>query len=62
VVQDAKHIHNKRQYNEISTQKAGTLFTTSELRELANEYGSLSDQYSRAQSGLVKEVVGIAGK
>ncbi|GAB1522271.1 MSH2 protein [Rhizoctonia solani] len=58
---DAKAIHNKRQYNEISTQKAGTLFTTSTLRELANEYGSLSDQYNRAQSGLVKEVVGIAG-
>ncbi|CAE6457674.1 unnamed protein product [Rhizoctonia solani] len=57
---DAKAIHNKRQYNEISTQKAGTLFTTSTLRELANEYGSLSDQYNRAQSGLVKEVVGIA--
>ncbi|QRV82157.1 DNA mismatch repair protein MutS [Ceratobasidium sp. AG-Ba] len=57
---DAKAIHNKRQYNEISTQKAGVLFTTPELRELANEYGSLSDQYSRAQSGLVKEVVGIA--
>ncbi|KAG9087138.1 MutS-like protein [Ceratobasidium sp. 392] len=59
---DAKAIHNKRQYNEISTQKAGTLFTTPELRELANEYGSLSDQYSRAQSGLVKEVVQIAGE
>ncbi|KAG9092397.1 MutS-like protein [Ceratobasidium sp. 370] len=58
---DAKAIHNKRQYNEISTQKAGTLFTTPELRELSNEYSSLSDQYSRAQSGLVKEVVGIAG-
>ncbi|CEL63099.1 DNA mismatch repair protein msh-2 OS=Neurospora crassa (strain ATCC 24698 / 74-OR23-1A / CBS 708,71 / DSM 1257 / FGSC 987) GN=msh-2 PE=3 SV=1 [Rhizoctonia solani AG-1 IB] len=58
---DAKAIHNKRQYNEISTQKSGTLFTTSTLRELANEYGSLSDQYNRAQSGLVKEVVGIAG-
>ncbi|CAE6337838.1 unnamed protein product [Rhizoctonia solani] len=57
---DAKSIHNKRQYNEISTQKSGTLFTTSTLRELANEYGSLSDQYNRAQSGLVKEVVGIA--
>ncbi|KAF8605730.1 DNA mismatch repair protein MSH2 [Ceratobasidium sp. AG-I] len=57
---DAKAIHNKRQYNEISTQKSGTLFTTTTLRELANEYGSLSDQYSRAQSGLVKEVVGIA--
>ncbi|KAB5589999.1 DNA mismatch repair protein msh-2 [Ceratobasidium theobromae] len=58
--QDAKAIHNKRQYNEISTQKSGTLFTTSRLRELANEYGSLSDQYTRAQSGLVKEVVAIA--
>ncbi|CAE6437850.1 unnamed protein product [Rhizoctonia solani] len=57
---DSKAIHNKRQYNEISTQKAGTLFTTSTLRELANEFGSLSDQYKRAQSGLVKEVVGIA--
>ena len=37
-------------------------FTTKDLKEAANEYQEATSAYSRAQSGLVKEVVNIAGK
>lgn len=57
---EAKAIRGQRGYTELGTQKAGTYFTTSTLKELNNEYRDLSTRYDRTQSGLAKEVVNIA--
>jgi DNA mismatch repair protein MSH2 len=59
-IQAAKAISNKKKYYELGTTKSGTFFTTSQLREHANEYKDLTDLYSRTQAGLVKEIVNIA--
>lgn len=47
-------------YKELGTVKSGLFFTTSTLRELANQYKETTDQYSKTQSSLVKEIVNIA--
>ncbi|KAG8902921.1 MutS-like protein [Tulasnella sp. 403] len=57
---DAKLISNKRGYHELSTQKGGVFFTTSDLRELSKRYSDTTDEYQRMQSNLVKEVIAIA--
>ncbi|KAH7924717.1 DNA mismatch repair protein [Leucogyrophana mollusca] len=57
---DAKVIHRSKKYIELGTVKSGVYFTTKSLKELAAEYQEITDEYSRAQSGLVKEVVSIA--
>ncbi|OCH84761.1 hypothetical protein OBBRIDRAFT_839474 [Obba rivulosa] len=57
---DARVINNKKKYTELGTLKSGVFFTTTALRELANEYQETTEKYSRTQSGLVKEVVNIA--
>ncbi|KAI1798056.1 DNA mismatch repair protein [Ganoderma leucocontextum] len=58
---DAKLIHgDKKKYIELGTQKSGVFFTTSTLKELSTEHTEVTEQYSRTQSGLVKEVVNIA--
>lgn len=59
-VQDARLIKGNG-YTELSTIKAGAYFTTKTLKELATEYKETAEQYQRTQSGLVKEVVNIAG-
>ena len=53
-------IRNKREYQEISTQKAGVYFTTTNLSSLRREFDKLSENYNRTQSGLVSEVVAVA--
>ena len=58
--QDAKAIHNKRGYIELSTQKGGTFFTTKDLKELSSDYADITKEYARKQSDLVKEVLSIA--
>ncbi|KAF2108650.1 DNA mismatch repair protein MSH2 [Lophiotrema nucula] len=57
---EASCIRNKRQYQEISTQKNGVYFTTSTLQGLRREFDQLSENYNRTQSGLVNEVVAVA--
>ncbi|KII91117.1 hypothetical protein PLICRDRAFT_51307 [Plicaturopsis crispa FD-325 SS-3] len=57
---DAKAIANKRKYIELGTVKSGVFFTTTTLKELANDYTEYTDTYKKTQSGLVKEVVNIA--
>ena len=59
-VQDSRLIKGSG-YHELSVIKAGTYFTTKKLKELATEYKETAEQYQRTQSGLVKEVVNIAG-
>jgi hypothetical protein len=61
--QEAGCIRNKRsQYQEITTQKNGVLFTTSTLQSLRRNFDQLSENYNRTQSGLATEIVNIAGK
>jgi hypothetical protein len=60
-LQEAKLIANKKGYTELSTQKAGTYFTTSALKEHASDFMDLQQSYAKAQTGLVKEIVEIAG-
>ncbi|KAL9096527.1 MAG: hypothetical protein Q9165_001524 [Trypethelium subeluteriae] len=58
---EAGCIRNKKEYQECSTQKNGVFFTTSTLQSLRREFDQLSENYNRTQSGLVNEVVGVAG-
>lgn len=60
--QDAKVIHKKAEYTELGTTKSGVFFVTKKLRRIAGDYQEATDGYSREQSGLVKEVVNIAGE
>ncbi|RDX54685.1 DNA mismatch repair protein [Lentinus brumalis] len=58
---DAKVLQeDKRKWIELGALKSGVFFTTSALKSLSTEYSELTEQYSRTQSGLVKEVVNIA--
>ena len=58
--QESSSIRNKKGYQEISTQKNGVYFTTSNLQSLRREFDQLSETYNRTQSGLVSEVVNVA--
>ena len=53
-------IRNKKQYQEISTQKNGVYFTTTAMTQMRREFDQLSENYNRTQSGLVNEVVSVA--
>ena len=53
-------ISGKKKYFDLGTLKNGAFFTTTTLRELANDYQETTQAYSKTQSGLVKEVVNIA--
>ncbi|KAI0827097.1 DNA mismatch repair protein [Trametes gibbosa] len=58
---DAKVLQEEpRKWIELGTQKSGVFFTTSTLRTLSTDFTESREQYSRTQSGLVKEVVNIA--
>ncbi|QIW95925.1 hypothetical protein AMS68_001443 [Peltaster fructicola] len=57
---EAAAIRNKKQYQEISTQKNGVYFTTTALAEMRRDFDQRSDEYNRKQSGLVSEVVKVA--
>jgi DNA mismatch repair protein MSH2 len=59
---DAGVIRNKSEFIEYATQKAGTYFATTALKELNNTWTDLSNQYEKKQNSLVKEVIGIVGK
>ncbi|KAI0635322.1 DNA mismatch repair protein [Trametes polyzona] len=56
---DAK-VLQKAKIIELGALKSGVFFTTSTLKGLSTEYTEIREQYSRTQSGLVKEVVNIA--
>ncbi|KAF1840339.1 DNA mismatch repair protein [Cucurbitaria berberidis CBS 394.84] len=57
---EAGCIRQKKQYQEISTQKNGVYFTTSTLLDKRREFDQRSESYNRTQSGLVNEVVSVA--
>ncbi|TPX77434.1 hypothetical protein CcCBS67573_g01330 [Chytriomyces confervae] len=56
---DAAKIRNKREYIELTTNKSGTLFTTSKLRRLSSEIDDLRGKYDELQVNLVKEIISI---
>ncbi|TBU61130.1 DNA mismatch repair protein [Dichomitus squalens] len=58
---DVKLLHDdKKRYIELGALKSGVFFTTPTLKGLSTEHTEITEQYSRTQSGLVKEVVNIA--
>ena len=59
-LQEAGLIRNRKGYTELSTQKSGTIFTTSALRALSEQYEDLNKDYDKTQRHLVREVVQIA--
>jgi DNA mismatch repair protein MSH2 len=46
---------------ELGTNKSGVYFTTSLLKQHSEDFKEISALYARTQTGLVKEVVEIAG-
>lgn len=54
-------IRNRKEYQECSTQKNGVYFTTKDMQDMRREHDKLSENYNRTQSGLVAEVVNVAG-
>ncbi|KAF2640358.1 DNA mismatch repair protein [Massarina eburnea CBS 473.64] len=57
---EAGCIRGKKVYQECSTQKNGTYFTTASLQAKRREFDQLSENYNRTQAGLVGEVVAVA--
>lgn len=47
-------------YHELATQKSGTIFTTTILRQASDDFQRLQEEYKEKQRFLVKEVVQIA--
>lgn len=58
---EASKVRNKSGYFELTTQKAGTYFTSSRLKEASSTFTDISKSYDEAQRGLVKEVIDIVG-
>ena len=58
--QDARAIHGNKSYVEYGNTKAGIFFTTVKLKEAATDYKDAMNDYTKVQSGLVKEIVNIA--
>ncbi|KAF9970881.1 MutS-like protein [Actinomortierella ambigua] len=56
---DSSCLRNKSSYIELSTQKNGSLFTTSKLKGYAQQFSDASQEYEKTQSSLAKEVIGI---
>lgn len=56
---DASCLRSHSGYIELSTQKAGVYFTSRSLKSSSQEFGDLTQEYNKTQSGLVKEVVAI---
>jgi len=50
-----------RKYMELSTQKAGVLFTNSKLNIMNEQYKNKLEEYTRNSSALSKEIINIAG-
>jgi len=60
MLQDARVIHGNKAYVEYGNTKAGIFFTTVKLKEAATDYKDAMNDYTKVQSGLVKEIVNIA--
>jgi DNA mismatch repair protein MSH2 len=58
---ESSAIRGKKGYIELGNRNNGVFFTTSALRQLAQDFKDLTTKYERKQSSLVKEVISIAG-
>eukprot|EP00842_Homolaphlyctis_polyrhiza_P002686 jgi/Hompol1/3418/HPOL_006577-RA len=58
---DASKIRSRSDYIELSTQKAGVLFTTNKLRQLSTQFTEYTELYETLQQNLAKEVISITG-
>ncbi|KAI9206685.1 muts domain V-domain-containing protein [Polychytrium aggregatum] len=56
---DASSIRGSRSYIELSTQKAGVLFTTPTLKKLSADYYSYLEQYETLQQEVVKKLIEV---
>lgn len=52
-------IRNKRQYEQLQTQKMGVFFTTTELKRLSAEYSDARAQYDKEQSAITREILSL---
>ncbi|WFD34728.1 MSH2 protein [Malassezia cuniculi] len=57
---DGGVLKNRKGYLDLGTVKGGIYFTTEALRDLNDEFRSLSQSYSRTQSQLVRTVIEVA--
>ncbi|GAA5902264.1 hypothetical protein JCM8208_007244 [Rhodotorula glutinis] len=57
---EAAAIKNKKGYIELKSQTNGVHFTTKPLKSLNEEHRNINKAYEKKQSGLVKDVIGIA--
>ncbi|KAI0464146.1 hypothetical protein LJB42_001749 [Komagataella kurtzmanii] len=57
---DSSVIRGNKRYRELQTVKAGVFFTTAKLSELASNVAELTEEYSKIQSGVVKEIIEIS--
>nr|CAG8502494.1 9493_t:CDS:10 [Entrophospora candida] len=57
---DAPCINRNKKYIELSTQRNGVYFTTTEMKDLNEKYEELDLQYAEEQSSLEKEVLLVA--
>ncbi|KIM42345.1 hypothetical protein M413DRAFT_444770 [Hebeloma cylindrosporum] len=55
---DAKNL--SKRYIELGTNKSGVFFTTTALKQHAEDFKEISATYAKTQTGLVKEVIEIA--
>ncbi|KAI9022519.1 muts domain V-domain-containing protein [Hyaloraphidium curvatum] len=53
-------IRNDKRYIELTTQKAGVLFTTKKLQELEKRYREASEEYEAKQTTLAADVIDVA--
>ncbi|ORX58397.1 DNA mismatch repair protein [Piromyces finnis] len=54
-------LNKKSHYMELSTQKAGVLFTSSRLNIMNEQYKNKLEEYTKNSSALAKEIINIAG-
>lgn len=57
---DSNVLRNNSKYQQFQTVKAGTYFSTKELRNLAQEYLKLFDEYNSKQRELIREILSIS--
>ncbi|KAJ3214580.1 MutS-like protein [Clydaea vesicula] len=57
---DANKIRGNNEFIQLSTQKAGVLFTTQKMKEKSLQHDELNVKYSNLQTNLVKEIIEIS--
>ncbi|KAI8911820.1 DNA mismatch repair protein MutS [Gorgonomyces haynaldii] len=58
---DAKKIQGDASYIELTTQKAGVLFTTTTIKRLSADYDDLQEEYQKYSKTIAADVIRITG-